>query len=71
MNENENRITNRQEELFQKMIWNIKDLAEFTEISLPTLYRLTSTRQIPMRKKGGKLYFFPKEILNWIDEGDY
>lgn len=57
-------------ELFEKVIWTVKDVIQFTGMSKATVYRLTSSRMIPVRKKGNKLFFFPKEILNWIDEGD-
>ena len=34
-----------------------------------TVYALTSERRIPFRKRGNKLYFFKKELLEWIESG--
>lgn len=56
--------------LFDKRIWTIKDVALVTGYSVGTLYNLTSKGIIPHRKRRGKLYFLPTEILNWIEEGD-
>ncbi|HEX7676319.1 MAG TPA: helix-turn-helix domain-containing protein [Bdellovibrio sp.] len=55
--------------IFDKKIWFIEDVAEFTRYAIGTLYNLTSKNLIPHRKKRGKLYFVPLEIQNWIDEG--
>lgn len=56
--------------IFENKIWFIRDVAKFTGYSIKTLYNLTSRNLIPHRKKRGKLFFVPVEILNWIDEGD-
>ena len=34
-----------------------------------TMYSLTSERRIPYRKRGNKLYFFKKELIEWIQSG--
>ncbi len=51
-----------------KPIWSIDDLARITGFRKQTIYN--RIREIPHRKKGRRLFFFPDEILNWIDEGD-
>ncbi len=56
--------------LLENQIWQIEDVAKFTGYSVGTLYNLTSQDLIPHRKKRGKLFFVPFEILNWIEEGD-
>ena len=59
--------------LFDKKIWTIDDVASFTGISKSSLYKMTSLRRresIPFRKRSGKLYFLPEEVMNWIEEGD-
>ena len=33
------------------------------------MYSLTSERRIPYRKRGNKLYFFKKELVEWIQSG--
>lgn len=56
--------------IFEKRIWNIRDVAVYTEYSIGTLYNLTSRNLIPHVKKRGKLRFIPLDIQNWIEEGD-
>ncbi|MBI2521556.1 MAG: helix-turn-helix domain-containing protein [Bdellovibrio sp.] len=62
--------SDRQLKLFySQQIWRIEEVAEFLRVSVGHVYNLASRREIPFRKKGGKLFFFPSEILKWIDEG--
>lgn len=56
--------------MFNKRIWSIEDLMEVTGYSRQTIYNLKSQKRIPFRKKFGKLFFIPDEILNWIEEGE-
>lgn len=58
------------EKFFEKRICTINDVSLYTGYSIGTLYNLTSQNLIPHRKKRGRLFFVPTEILNWIDEGD-
>ena len=51
-----------------KPIWNIEDLMQITGMKRQTIYN--RIKDIPHRKKSGRLFFFPDEILNWIDEGE-
>ncbi|WP_057939831.1 helix-turn-helix domain-containing protein [Algoriphagus resistens] len=34
------------------------------------IYSYVSKKQIPFHKKAGKLYFFKKEIVDWIETGN-
>jgi len=54
--------------LDNKPIWNIEDLMQITGMQKQTIYN--RIKDIPHRKKGGRLFFFPDEIMNWIDEGE-
>ena len=56
--------------LFDKKIWKLEDVVSFTGFSKRTIYNKTSKDEIPHRKRGGKLFFLPQEIFDWIDEGD-
>ncbi len=56
--------------IFEKRIWNIQDVADYTRYSVGTLYNLTSQNLIPHIKKRGRLHFIPLDIQNWIEEGD-
>ncbi|MBO9668534.1 MAG: helix-turn-helix domain-containing protein [Bdellovibrio sp.] len=68
---NENVIEqSSQSKLFEKRIWLVRDVSEFTGYAVGTVYNLTSEDLIPHRKKRGKLYFIPLEIINWWEEGD-
>ena len=54
--------------LFNKRIWTIDDVIIFTGFSKSTVYKMTSRREIPHRKRGKKLFFLPGEVWNWIEE---
>lgn len=56
--------------LEEKALWGIDDLMEFTTLARQTIYNKVSKNEIPHRKKFGKLYFIPEEIINLIEEGD-
>lgn len=50
-----------------KELLTIKELAGYIKLSVPTVYRLTSTRKIPHIKVGGKLVFEQEKIDSWLD----
>jgi len=53
--------------LSRKSIFNAKELATYTGMSISTIYKLTWDRQIPHYKPGGKLLYFKKtEIDEWL-----
>lgn len=43
------------------------ELAQFLNISKPTVYRLIDRRQIPFHKIGGSLRFQMKDVLKYIE----
>ncbi len=49
-----------------KPFLNIEEVSTFTEISKSTIYKLTSTRQIPYYKKAKNLVFDRIEIEKWL-----
>ena len=51
-----------------KAVLNITEASQFTGISRPQIYRLTSERRIPHYKKNNKLYFRKTELENWMLE---
>ena len=53
-------------ELLTKVDYVISRLDEKKEADV---YSLTSERRIPYRKRGNKLYFFKKELVEWIQSG--
>jgi predicted DNA-binding transcriptional regulator AlpA len=56
-------ITNR---IFEKLIWGIDDVCRVTTYKKGTIYNLVSCGEIPYRKRRGKLFFIPSEILSWV-----
>lgn len=49
-----------------KVALDITEASQFTGISRPQIYRLTSERRIPHYKKNNKLYFKKTELENWM-----
>lgn len=47
----------------------IKDVAQLTGLTVPTLYGYCQRKEIPYYKKGNRLYFFRENILEWIKKG--
>ncbi|TYB80336.1 helix-turn-helix domain-containing protein [Bizionia saleffrena] len=48
----------------------IREVAELTNLSVPTLYGYVQRNEIPYHKKGNRLYFFKSEIIeDWIKTG--
>lgn len=52
--------------LFDKLIWGIDEVARFTRYSKGTIYNLVSEGDIPYRKKRGRLWFIPSEVVSWL-----
>ena len=52
--------------LFEKLIWGIDDVCRATTYKKGTIYNLVSKGSIPYRKRRGKLFFIPSEILAWV-----
>jgi excisionase family DNA binding protein len=52
--------------LFEKLIWNIDEVSRFTSYSKGTIYNLVSEGGIPYRKRRGRLWFIPSEVLKWL-----
>ena len=55
--------------LFEKEIWTIDDCAKFLQKSVAHVRRLKRERNLPYRKQG-TLYFIPREVFEWLDQGD-
>ena len=50
-------------------LMSLDDACRFLGKKRSTMYALTSERRIPFRKRGNKLYFFKKELVEWIECG--
>lgn len=56
-------------ELFNKKIWHLDDVIEFTKYKKRTIYNLVCRDEIPHIKQRKRLIFIPQEILNWMMKG--
>lgn len=48
---------------------NIKKAATFLDLAVPTLYSKVSRKEIPVNKRGKRLYFYKSELEEWIRQG--
>jgi excisionase family DNA binding protein len=53
----------------QDQIFTIKQAAYFLKLSVPTLYSKVQRAEIPVSKKGKRLYFSRIELEQWIKTG--
>jgi excisionase family DNA binding protein len=49
--------------------WSIDQASKFVNLSIPTIYGLVSRKEIPVSKKGKRLYFSKSALLEWINSG--
>jgi excisionase family DNA binding protein len=49
---------------------SLAEASDLTGLSKPTLYRLTSQKQIPHIKRGGKLLFNRQELVAWLQSAN-
>lgn len=47
----------------------IEQTSKILSLSVPTIYGLVSRTEIPVLKRGKRLYFSKQEIFNWIKQG--
>jgi len=52
--------------LFENQIWGIDEVCRFTSYARGTVYNLVSEGDIPYRKRRGKLWFIPSEVMKWL-----
>lgn len=52
--------------LFDNQIWGIDEVCRFTSYAKGTVYNLVSEGDIPYRKRRGKLWFIPTEVMKWL-----
>lgn len=60
------REENSQKKLFDNLIWDIDEVSRFTSYTKGTIYNLVSEGDIPYRKRRGRLWFIPSEVLKWL-----
>ncbi|WP_316758601.1 helix-turn-helix domain-containing protein [Pedobacter aquatilis] len=47
----------------------IRQAAKFLSLSVPTLYTKVSRKEIPVNKRGKRLYFSTVELSEWVRSG--
>ena len=47
----------------------IQEVAQFLNLTVPTIYSKVSKRELPCMKRGKRLYFSSTELLEYIKEG--
>lgn len=48
---------------------SVQETAEFLNLSVPTIYGLTSKSLIPFMKTGKRLYFLKSELVDYLKQG--
>jgi len=48
---------------------NIKEAAQFLNLTVPTIYSKVSKRELPCMKRGKRLYFSSTELMEYIKDG--
>ena len=65
----EHKLGTKYNDVGYKEVMNLRQLCDYLELSKSHIYKLTSTREIPHYKRGGKkLYFNKYEIDQWVLE---
>lgn len=59
----------KQENQAADEILNITQAAAFLKLSVATIYGRVCRHQIPVYKQGKRLYFYKKELEEWIKSG--
>ena len=50
-------------------LFTIKETAEFLHLTVPTIYGLVQRAEVPVCKRGKRLYFSKQELTAWIMSG--
>jgi excisionase family DNA binding protein len=50
-------------------LFTITQAATFLNLAVPTLYSKVSRKEIPVNKRGKRLYFYKSELEDWIRQG--
>ncbi len=50
-------------------IMNIEQVSMFLHVSKATIYKWVMDREIPVSKKGKRLYFIRSELMEWVKTG--
>ena len=62
--QNNNPTTEQPEQLL-----TIQEAAKFLNLTVPTIYSKVSKRELPVMKRGKRLYFSSTELMEYLKEG--
>jgi excisionase family DNA binding protein len=48
---------------------NISQAGQYLNLAKPTIYSLVGRKEIPVMKRGNKLYFSKQELTKWVKDG--
>ena len=54
---------------FSEQFLTIQEAAEFLSLSVPTMYSKVSKRELPVMKRGKRLYFSRTELMQYLKAG--
>lgn len=60
---------NKEPQADLEALLTIQEAGKLLTLSVPTIYGLVSRSEIPVSKKGKRLYFSKLELTNWIKAG--
>lgn len=69
INRIERLLLERQEPAKEEEILTVAQAAAFLKLSVGTVYLKVSTSEIPVNKRGNRLYFYKSELEEWIKGG--
>lgn len=47
----------------------VTQAAQFLALATPTIYGLVQRREVPFSKRGKRLYFSKRELIEWVGKG--
>jgi len=53
----------------EPIFFSVSEAANFLSLSIPTIYGLVQRADIPVNKKGKRLYFSKPELIEWVKSG--
>ena len=62
-------LLERQPQPETEEVFNVSQAAAYFNLTVATLYTKVSRQEIPVNKRGKRLYFYRGELASWIREG--
>ncbi|EHQ26553.1 helix-turn-helix domain-containing protein [Mucilaginibacter paludis] len=62
-------ISQQEQSPEQEELMPITKAAEFLDLAVPTVYSKVCRKEIPVNKRGKRLYFYRSELTEWIKSG--